>query len=103
MRAFLMHVGHPGNVDIKYTVTRRRSIDEVLSALPANAPERDYFAYDTILSRTFPDRTFNCWGVPSKAEPSFEKTGLGDLVLIVPSIGIHPEAGIHQIGIVKAK
>lgn len=26
MNIFIMHVGSPGNIDIKYTVTRKRSI-----------------------------------------------------------------------------
>jgi hypothetical protein len=40
-------------------------------------------------------------GIPGRAEPSFEKTEPGDLVLIIPWIGIHG-GGVHQLGIVKA-
>lgn len=97
-----MHVGHMNTVDIDYTVTRRRSTAEVGRALSSDAPERPYFASDAQLHGAFPDGWFNCWGVPSRAEPSFNKTKIGDLVLIVPHIGIHG-GGIHQIGVVRAK
>jgi len=102
MRIFLMHIGHPGHVDVDYTVTRRRSIQEVLENLPPEAPERKYFQLDPELHAAFPDGTFNCWGVPQRAQPAFAKTEVGDLVLVVPWIGIH-DGGIHQIGIVRAK
>jgi len=101
MRVFIMHVGHPGNVDIDWTVTRYRTFDEVLSKLPADAPERPYFETDPELHKAFPDGRFNCWGVPSNAEPSFRKTRVGDLVLMIPLIGIH-DGGIHQLGVVEA-
>jgi hypothetical protein len=102
MQVFLMHIGHPGHVDVQYTVTRRRSFDEVLEYLPPDAPETNYFRSDPELHAAFPDGTFNCWGVPSRAEPSFLKTEIGDLVLIVPWIGVHG-GGIQQIGLVRAK
>ncbi len=102
MRIFLMHVGQPGNVDVDYTVTRRRSIQEVLQHLPSDAPERNYFQLDAELHAAFPDGTFNCWGVPQGAEPAFAKTEVGDLVLIVPGIDTD-EGGIHQIAVVRAK
>lgn len=98
-----MHVGHPGNIDLRYTVTRRRTFSEIIDALPPDAPELQFFEHDMLLRRAFPEGDFNCWGVPSKAEPSFEKTQIGDLVLFVPSIGIHRDAGVHQIGVVNAK
>ena len=101
MQAFLMHVGHPGNVDIKYTVTQRRTVQELMDHLPPEAPERAFFEADPLFLAAFPAQDFNCWGVPSRAEPSFEKTDIGDLVLIAPSVG--SEGGITQIGIVKAK
>lgn len=97
-----MHVGHPGHVDIRYTVTRKRRIDEMLSELPADAPERAYFVSDAELRSQFPSGEFNCWGVPPRAEPAFRKTEIGDLVLFAPWIGIH-DGGIHHLGIVKAK
>ncbi len=96
-----MHIGHPGNVDLDYTVTRRRSIQEVLENLPPEAPERNYFQLDTELHAAFPGGTFNCWGVPQGAEPRFAQTKVGDLVLIAPRIGV--DEGIRQIGIVRAK
>lgn len=103
MQAFIMHVGHPGNIDIKYTVTRRRRMDEIFSALSKDAPEKDFFSATGQLSQLFPSGDFHCWGVPSRAEPAFEKTEIGDLILMIPSIGIHQDAGVKQIGIVKAK
>ncbi len=101
MQVFIMHVGYPGNIDIEYTVTKTRNIQELIKKLPQNAPERKYFENDQVLHTAFPEGNFNCWGVPNRAEPSFQKTGIGDLVLIVPSIGLH-EGGVHQIGIIKA-
>jgi hypothetical protein len=41
-------------------------------------------------------------GVPQRAQPSFAKTEVGDLVLFVPWIGIH-DGGIRQVGIVRAR
>jgi hypothetical protein len=99
--AFIMHVGARGSIDIHFTVTRRRRISEITRALPAHAPEREYFESDVTLHRAFSTGTFNCWGVPHRAEPSFRRTEVGDLVLIVPTIG-ESDAGVHQIGIVKA-
>ncbi|MFZ2088639.1 MAG: hypothetical protein WAU47_08700 [Desulfobaccales bacterium] len=100
MQIFIMHVGHPGNIDINYTVKKKRPITEILEKLPINAPERKYFEEDITIA--FPSGSFNCWGVPPGADPAFRRTRLGDLVLFVPWIGIH-DGGIHQIGIVKAK
>lgn len=102
MQVFIMHVGHPGHVDIKYTVTRSRSIEEVLAKLPPMAPERSYFESDPDLHRAFPSGRFNCWGVPSRAAPSFNRTRVGDVVLFAPWIGVH-KGGIHQLGVIKAK
>jgi hypothetical protein len=70
--------------------------------LPNDAPEREYFEKDSTLHAAFPNGHLNCWGIPVNAEPSFRRTRLGDLVLIIPQIGVH-DKGIHQIGIVKAK
>ena len=102
MQAFIMHVGHPGHVDIQYTITRTRSFDELLDQLPRSAKERTYFESDPELHRAFPTGRFNCWGIPHLAEPSFKRTRIGDLVLFAPWIGIH-DGGIHQLGVVKAK
>lgn len=97
-----MHVGNPGNVDIEYTVTKRRSRTEVLSKLTPTAPERSYFESDSLFQKQFADGSFNCWGIPEKASPAFQRTNIGDLVLFAPTIG-NNDGGIHQIGIVKAK
>lgn len=97
-----MHVGHPGNVDIEYTVTKRRNRSEIFTKLPARAPERRYFEHDAELQAKFSDGSFNCWSVPGNAEPAFHRTEVGDLVMFAPWIGIH-DGGIHQLGIVKAK
>jgi hypothetical protein len=99
MKVFLMHIGAPGNIDLDYTVTQSRSLDEVLDKLPSDAPERGFFESNALAS-CFPSRKFNCWGVPVKAEPSFRKTNVGDLVLFAPEVG--PGGGIEYIGIVKA-
>lgn len=102
MQVFIMHVGYPGNIDIPYTVTRRRTFNEMLEKLPNDSPERKYFEKDVTLHAAFPEGSFNCWGIPVRAEPNFKKTRIGDLVLFIPQIGVH-DGGIHQIGIIKAK
>lgn len=100
MQIFIMHVGHPGNIDIDYTVTKKRTISEILEKLSIDATERQYFERD--IASAFPTGSFNCWGVPPGADQPFRKTRIGDLILIVPWIGLH-DGGIRQIGIVKAK
>lgn len=97
-----MHVGHPGHVDIPFTVTRRRSANEILSAIGKDAPERRFFESDKSFWEAFPDGQFHCWGIPPKAEPAFHDTRVGDLILFAPWIGVHG-GGIHQLGVVKAK
>lgn len=101
MRIFIMHIGHPGNIDIKYTITRRRSTKEILDEIGEDAPERAFFENDEDFKSYFPDGHFNCWGIPQRARPAFDKTRAGDLVLFVPTIGVH--GGISHIGIVRAK
>jgi hypothetical protein len=71
MRAFLMHVGNPGNVDIEYTVTKRQSRTEVLSKLTPTAPERSYFESDSLFQKQFADGSFNCWGFLKKPAQRF--------------------------------
>jgi hypothetical protein len=102
LQAFLMHVGHPGHVDIPYTVTKRRTVTEVLDTLSVDAPERAFFEGNLEFLHAFPDGQFHCWGIPPRAKPAFEDTNAGDLILFAPWIGIH-DGGIHQLGIVKAK
>ena len=97
-----MHVGHPGHVDIAYTVTRRRTVQELLQGLSLDAPERAFFESDQEFTRAFPDGRFHCWGIPPKAESAFHDTCIGDLILFAPWIGIHG-GGIHQVGTVQAK
>ena len=101
MNGFIMHVGAMNVVDIDWTIKRQRTIDEVLSALPSDAPERPFFESDGPFHRSFPDRRFHCWGVPPKALPAFERTNIGDLVLFAPHIGVHG-GGITHIGVVRA-
>lgn len=96
-----MHIGSKGSIDIDYTITRDRSIEEIIEKLPKDAPELEFFKSDE-LRKAFPNGKFNCWGIPSKAEKRFEETQIGDLVLFIPHIGEH-DGGIHQLGIVKAK
>jgi hypothetical protein len=102
MQVFIMHVGHPGHVDIPYTVTRRRVVSELLADLPSDAPERTFFERDEQFRRSFPDGEFHCWGIPPRAKPAFDDTDIGDLILIIPWIGVH-RGGVHQLGTVKAK
>jgi hypothetical protein len=97
-----MHVGHPGHIDIPFTVTKRRSTRELMEGLPLDSPERSFVQEDAAFRKAFPDGDFHCWGLPPKAEPAFERTRLGDLILFAPWIGIH-DGGIHQLGLVKAK
>ena len=99
MDVFIMHVGKRGSIDLDHTVTKSRSVGEILDQLPVDATERGFFE-SNILASCFPNGTFNCWGAPVKAEPSFRKTKIGDLVLFAPEIGL--EGGIEHIGIVKA-
>lgn len=110
MQVFLMHVGHPGYVDIAYTVTKRRNADELLAQISSDAPERAFFEGDQRFISGFPDGKFHCWGIPLAAKPRFDDTQVGDLVLIAPMIGLHPRSqfaprggGVYQLGIVKAK
>jgi len=100
LQVFIMHVGSSNAIDLSFTVDKRRSIDELVSELPTNAPELSFFE-STALRTTFPDGSFNCWGVPPKAQPSFEKTNVGDIVLFIPNI-IGENGGVHFIGVIKA-
>ena len=75
MKVFLMHIGHPGNKDVDFTIKRRRSSAEVLSKLLFSADERPFFESDSNFLSAFPDGTFNCWGVPVRATPAFQKNG----------------------------
>jgi hypothetical protein len=101
MQVFLMHVGTPGNIDIEYTVTTKRSRSELLQRLPAGSDEEKFFRSDPDLLTGFPNGDFNCWGIPPKAEPRLRDTQIGDLVLFFPTIGYN--GALEQIGIVKAK
>lgn len=95
-----MHVGHRNCIDIDFTMKRRRSFDEVVAKLP-DGPERDFFGNDNHLHSAFPDGTFHCWGIPSRALPAFNETAVGDAVLFAPWIGVH-QGGIYYVGIIKA-
>lgn len=100
-RAFIMHAARRGEVNLKYTVANRRRFSEIVDALPEGSQEREYFEKDVDLHRSFPSPQFNCWGVPSKAEPSFNQTEVGDLVLFVGTLG--DDTAIEHIGVVRAK
>ncbi len=103
MDIFLMHIGQRGSIDIEYTISRKRKKEELLDKIPIEAEERVFFEDDRNFNLSFPNGLFNCWGIPKRAQPSFDKTNIGDLVLFVPTIGVHPDCGIKYIGIVKAK
>lgn len=102
MRAFLQHVGESNLEHLDDSVTRQRTIDELLQKLPTDSPERRFFAQDKEFREAFPDGKFNCWACPTRAEKRFQETSVGDLVLLVPTLG-GPDSGVHFIGIVKAK
>lgn len=99
MNVFIMHVGDSNTIDLEYTVSQTRSIQEVVDLLPDDAPEKNFFAGETLRS-CFPKGMFNCWGVPVGAKGSFERTNVGDLVLFAPKIG--SQGGIDYFGFVKA-
>lgn len=99
--AFIMHAAAKGSVNLEYTVTRRRNVRELIRALPKDSEEREYFASSTVFQNDFRDGWFNVWGLPRGAVPSFDRTGVGDLVLFVGQLS--EDAAIKQIGIVKAK
>jgi hypothetical protein len=100
MNAFIMHVGHNNCIDIDFTMKRRRGFDELVTKLP-DGPEKEYFTNDKQLRAAFPQGTFNCWGIPSRARPSFLETSVGDAVFFAPWIGVH-KGGIYYLGVIKA-
>lgn len=99
MNVFLMHVGQSNTIDLEYTVSRTRSIHDVLNLLPDDAPEKSFFESKELYS-CFPDGMFNCWGVPEGALSQFEKTKVGDLVLFAPKSGNN--GSIDYFGLIKA-
>jgi len=102
MQAFLQHVGHQNRQHISDTVTTVRTIDELLRGLPLSAPERAFFDQSNELRAPFPNGCFNCWGLMGRAEARFNELKVGDLVLMVPHIGVHG-GGVQQLGVVKVK
>lgn len=95
-----MHVGHRNVIDLDFTVRQLRSFDELTSGL-LPGPEREYFSSNPILHAAFPCGKFHCWGVPSRARPSFMETSVGDAVFFAPWIGLHGGC-IRYVGIIKA-
>jgi hypothetical protein len=102
MQAFLQHVGHQNLRHIEDTVTNSRTIEELLGHIPPSTPERVFFENSGELRNAFPNGSFNCWGLMSRAEARFQEMSVGDLVLIAPWIRTHG-GGIRQLGLVKAK
>jgi hypothetical protein len=98
---FIMHAAAKGSINLEYTVTQRRSIRELVRALPKGSSEREYFLDSTALQNAFPSGSFNVWGVPRGARPSFNRTELGDMVLFMGQIT--EDAAVQQLGIVKVK
>jgi len=101
MQAFLMHIGSPGNIDVSYTITKKRHRDELLANLPSRSNEEQFFRSDATLLAAFPSGEFNCWGIPPGAKQRLRETQIGDLVLFFPAIGHN--GGLEYFGIVKAK
>jgi len=99
VNAFLMHVGGNNTIDLSYTVSRKRTIDELLTTLSKDSPERVFFDSEEFQS-AFPSGEFNCWGIPERAEPSFRKTEIGDIVLFFPEIGAN--GSMEYVGVVKS-
>jgi hypothetical protein len=102
MEVFLQHVGKLNVTHIQDTVTSRRSVEELLKKLSISAPERGFFENIQQFRSKFSDGHFNCWACPSRAEVRFKETNIGDLVLIVPTLGDN-DGGVYYLGIVKAK
>ena len=102
VRVFLQHVGQANLQHVNDTVTNKWDVDELLERLPVSTPERAFFASNPQFKQAFSDGKFNCWACPTRAEKRFHETNIGDLVLIVPSLGDH-DSGVHYLGIVKAK
>jgi hypothetical protein len=102
MQAFLQHVGHQNQQHLADTVTTLRTIDELRLAIPPAAVERSFFDRSGQLGNAFPNGVFNCWGLMARAEARFKELQVGDLVLMVPHIGIHG-GGVQQLGVVKLK
>jgi hypothetical protein len=100
-QVFIMHAATRGAMNLEYTVANRRRFREITSALPEESEEREYLATDDVLHRSFPTPLFNCWGVPSAARPSFNRTRVGDLVLFMGTI--REGAAIEHIGVVRTK
>ncbi len=100
-QVFIMHAATRGTINLKYTVGNRRRFREIAESLPEASGEREYFERDVDLHRSFTVPQFNCWGVPSAAKPSFDRTQVGDLVLFVGTLG--DDAAIEHIGVVRAK
>jgi len=101
MNVFLMHIGDPGNIDVGYTIARKRTTTEMLAGLQAGSREEQFFRSDPGFAKGFPKGEFNCWGVPPKALPRMRETQVGDLVLFFPRAG--QNGALEYIGVVKAK
>lgn len=101
MNVFLMHIGEPGNLDVAYTIARKRTRAEMLKGLKHGSIEEKFFRSDATFQGAFPTGEFNCWGVPPKALPRIRETQVGDLVLFFPTAG--QNGALEFIGIVKAK
>ncbi len=39
MNVFLMHIGSPGNIDVEFTIKKKRTRAEMLGSLPPGSPE----------------------------------------------------------------
>jgi hypothetical protein len=102
MQAFLQHVGHQNHRHLEDTVTAVRTVGELLRSIPSSAPERAFLDSSGELRKAFPKGSFNCWGLMGRAEARFKEMNVGDLILMVPHIGVHG-GGVQQLGVVKVK
>ena len=99
MQLFFHNVGSKGATrDFPATVFSSIPITVAEQSIPLDAPYREEVVQQ--LYHQFPTGYFNCWGVPEGAKSAIKKLNVGDVMLLVKTIGgEHGE--IPALGIVK--
>jgi hypothetical protein len=99
MQLFFHNVGLNGATrDFPKTVFNRIPIKIAERSIPLDAPYREELIQQ--LHHHFPSGSFNCWGVPAGAESAIKDLNVGDVMLLVKTIGgEHGE--IPALGVVK--
>ena len=83
---FFHNVGLDGaNRDFPKTVFNSISINVVEQSIPPDAIYREEVVQQ--LHHQFPSGFFNCWGVPAGAESAIKYLNVGDVMLLVKTIG----------------